>query len=673
MIRFFCLFLVLLLSACSKENNEEKYLGVLTEVSVDEAIGEKYSSTLKVYGTTKPVSESVISAESFGTVNRINFTEGDFVNAGDFMISLYKKDHNANLDLNQSKKNLSYNIKQFSTLKGQNLSSIELSVLELLNLKNKIKDLEKQKLLTKEMIKKQVDSAQNGIVSNNTSYDGYLKTLDDTKENFSLQEKTLIHKKEELISNSLLSIKSILQSSDIILGFSKENELLNDKFEFALGISEPQTKITAFNSFKKIWSLFLKIEEEGSINNYNIPDLLSELAIALNDLYAMLQKTEYDVNLSVQEIQNFKSQTIANQNTVESLIFSFKSLDNQFDNLENTRNKSIRDIEIMIEQSRNSEGSINKSVDQIIASGDVSLNSIDMQINDLKNNLKVLEKRIQLQKKQNKLSEIQMQSAISNANSIIKKSKSASDNLIVHSPFSGVIAEKYVNEGNLVNSGTPLFKIMNIDNLLVTTDISSDFLGKIKEGTKARVQIEGFSDLDGFISKIYPRLDDFNSKINIEILIKNIDKKIPIGGYVTADIILPEIEGVMFVSMKSFFTKDPYKVLLVKKQSNDFTSNTIINFLNSRDKLSDFLSTFKSLKYRSSASRDQSINSTLQSVFTKKQKYFILQEKEVEIGQEDNGRVEILSGLNEGDFFVKNISIKSIKNEIVKVDFENKK
>lgn len=80
----------------------------------------------------------------------------------------------------------------------------------------------------------------------------------------------------------------------------------------------------------------------------------------------------------------------------------------------------------------------------------------------------------------------------------------------LYSPITGVITEKKVEEGVVVNAGTPIYEIQSIDAIDLEVFIPSVHLEKIKLGSKAQVTfIENPGEIiEGIVREIKPISDD---------------------------------------------------------------------------------------------------------------------------------------------------------------------
>ena len=86
---------------------------------------------------------------------------------------------------------------------------------------------------------------------------------------------------------------------------------------------------------------------------------------------------------------------------------------------------------------------------------------------------------------------------------------------VVKAPISGIILEKYAETGELATPGKPLYKMANIDNLILRVYISGTQLTQIKTGKQVKVMIdtnEGIKEIAGIVEWVSPEAE-FTPKI----------------------------------------------------------------------------------------------------------------------------------------------------------------
>jgi len=58
---------------------------------------------------------------------------------------------------------------------------------------------------------------------------------------------------------------------------------------------------------------------------------------------------------------------------------------------------------------------------------------------------------------------------------------------VVTAPFSGIVDEIFMKEGEIGNPMIPLLRLVNIDNIYIMADVSEDYINRVKKGTEVEV------------------------------------------------------------------------------------------------------------------------------------------------------------------------------------------
>lgn len=128
----------------------------------------------------------------------------------------------------------------------------------------------------------------------------------------------------------------------------------------------------------------------------------------------------------------------------------------------------------------------------------------------------------------------------------------------ISASFTGVASEVYVEEGAVVNKGTPLFKIEDTSALAVEAKISKYDIGKVKVGQKADVIIAG-NHYEGTVSEIDRVAIKDNTdkaKVPVTVMIDKPDEQVYIGIEADVDIIVNQKNAVQVLSMKGIYSDD---------------------------------------------------------------------------------------------------------------------
>lgn len=114
----------------------------------------------------------------------------------------------------------------------------------------------------------------------------------------------------------------------------------------------------------------------------------------------------------------------------------------------------------------------------------------------------------------------------------------------LHSPLSGTIVEAYATQGEFVDQAHPLFRVLNLDVVLIEAQLSEYDLAKINENAVARYRLHAYPDeivsIDGpeegleFMANI---MDEQSRTIPIRYRVRNSAGRLRVGMF--ADVLLP--------------------------------------------------------------------------------------------------------------------------------------
>ncbi len=143
----------------------------------------------------------------------------------------------------------------------------------------------------------------------------------------------------------------------------------------------------------------------------------------------------------------------------------------------------------------------------------------------------------------------------------------AKRNSRIRAPFSGVIVDYLVNQGenyflnlNLepgYSTTSGILRLMQLDTLVVETDVNERDLGRLQEGLQARIIPEAFPDMpvEGTVSSIKPYLSTRSRSATTAIHIPNPDMQLRPGMSARVEITFPE-EKVLVIPAEALY-RDP--------------------------------------------------------------------------------------------------------------------
>jgi RND family efflux transporter MFP subunit len=196
-----------------------------------------------------------------------------------------------------------------------------------------------------------------------------------------------------------------------------------------------------------------------------------------------------------------------------------------------------------------------------------------------------------------------LENIIKQAEAEKERIKGLESHLYVYAPVGGVITKKFVNLGTNVLPGTQLLILEPEDELRVEANVDEKVLGFIKKGMKIPVYIEAIKkEFVGILSEFIPAVDAQSRTFKIKIDLPK-DKNLVIGLYSTIKIKMGTKEA-MLIPKSAIYTRGQLSYVYVVGEGRKIAMRL------------------------------------------------------VKTGKEDKDMIEILSGLNDGEEIVKNITLK---------------
>jgi HlyD family secretion protein len=95
------------------------------------------------------------------------------------------------------------------------------------------------------------------------------------------------------------------------------------------------------------------------------------------------------------------------------------------------------------------------------------------------------------------------------AQAAVREAEANLADTIILSPSKGVILTRTVEPGEIVNAGTPLFSLVDLQQLYLKVFISEPDIGKIRLGQEARIYVDAFPDrpFPATVSRVSPRAE----------------------------------------------------------------------------------------------------------------------------------------------------------------------
>jgi HlyD family secretion protein len=243
------------------------------------------------------------------------------------------------------------------------------------------------------------------------------------------------------------------------------------------GCSKNHDKSDAYGTFEST-EIIVSSEVAGKITNLTIDE---GQQATTGSVLLQIDNTEWNLK---------KEQLMAQKNIISSKYANIKSqVDVQDQQKEN----------LMVEKRR---------LEKLLADNAVP----PKQMDDVKASLNIIDKQVKALETQT----VSIPSELESLDRQIDQLELNISRCSVTCPITGTILSKYVNKGEVVSPGKPLFKVADLSQMMLRVYVSGNTLPKLKIGQKAEVLVDkGKKDLknyEGVISWISPNAE-FTPKI----------------------------------------------------------------------------------------------------------------------------------------------------------------
>ncbi|ALO15839.1 Macrolide-specific efflux protein MacA precursor [Salinivirga cyanobacteriivorans] len=162
--------------------------------------------------------------------------------------------------------------------------------------------------------------------------------------------------------------------------------------------------------------------------------------------------------------------------------------------------------------------------------------------------------RMDTLRKLNSISEQQYDQAKTQYEQAVSNLEFLKENTTLKAPFSGIITEKYFEEGELYSAApntqsgkSAIITLMQLSPLKAIVHITENYFPEIREGMKATITTDIYPDqkFTGVVSQVYPVIDAATRTFKVEIKVNNPEKKLRPGMFTKVFIDLKDDKALM--------------------------------------------------------------------------------------------------------------------------------
>ena len=130
------------------------------------------------------------------------------------------------------------------------------------------------------------------------------------------------------------------------------------------------------------------------------------------------------------------------------------------------------------------------------------------------------------------------QAGVMRAQSHIDEIEIRLDDTLILGPGHGVVLEKFVERGNIVQPGQPLMRVADTDDLLIRVEVPARIIRGVYSGMPVEVRLDALDmPLNTVVERIYPAADAFRHTVTVEL---SVPPGAPVAPGMYATVVLPD-------------------------------------------------------------------------------------------------------------------------------------
>ncbi|TPE55585.1 efflux RND transporter periplasmic adaptor subunit [Maribrevibacterium harenarium] len=134
----------------------------------------------------------------------------------------------------------------------------------------------------------------------------------------------------------------------------------------------------------------------------------------------------------------------------------------------------------------------------------------------------------------------QADAALASARATLKSLEVQLENATLIAPFTGIVNELSVNEGQVLSAGAQIGTLLALNPITVSASIPQTHVGKVHEGTRVNVRFENGNDAVGHVSYVSANANSNTRTLDVELTVPNDDYAIPAAVTAQLDFVLDE-------------------------------------------------------------------------------------------------------------------------------------
>ena len=138
------------------------------------------------------------------------------------------------------------------------------------------------------------------------------------------------------------------------------------------------------------------------------------------------------------------------------------------------------------------------------------------------------------------------EAAVADARARLVTTQKQLSDAVLRAPITGIVADRAVNQGDVVSVGTALFTIIDPSSMRLEASVPSEDLGALKVGAAVQFNVRGYDQpFEGRIDRISPQADPTTRQVPIFVSVGNTGGRLVAGLFAEGRVLIEAAEGLV--------------------------------------------------------------------------------------------------------------------------------
>jgi len=561
---------ILVMPALSGCSQSEAYQYSQKNVKTSVVTKKQTEDFLTFSGNLEGNKETVVASKISGKISSIKVNIGDKIKKKELLVTLSGEENfstrNTAGDTYQnslaSLENTDYQMNQEINKAEASLESARQSLASI-----KTADLNEDLVSSEQIEQAKLDLEKAKIAKN---------SIDSI---FAQKEKDVLENIDSVVSQSLLVSKNSLAYLYLINNedFSSFVDDFNVDNNF---VSDTDTRNQTSALIKKAKTEYFDIEKSYTFLSRGEPsrgqsmlqvdlteNVLGSVGDALRAMNTIVLSAVNHVNMTESQLSSYRASLSNYISQIDAMLLSQDSgvaigllgSRQAMDNLQIEKSNQLKQINKDIEKSLKQLEVIHAGIaslkDDLKAKTEIAKSQLDLAKGNLASTKAQHDTQVQIAK-----------SRVDMARGGLNIANVSVSNTMLRAPYNGVVMERLVDEGAIVNAGTPILKVADISSYKLVIFVPESQVWNIKIGQIATATTDSLIDkrFKAVVRRISPKSEEGSKKVRVELEIKNseylkigmyMDLRIQNTGNLNTDILVVPFDALVMENNKNYIWK----------------------------------------------------------------------------------------------------------------------